>query len=54
MAEQNTEGQNQQPQKRSYGKLTKAQWIVIYIVGAVIVYGLIYLLFIHKNGTGGY
>jgi hypothetical protein len=39
---------------KSYGKHSKRYWIVIYVVGAIIVYGLIYLLFIHKSGgTGG-
>ena len=37
--------------KKGYSKLKPWQWVVIYIVVAVIVYGLIYLLFIHKGGT---
>ncbi len=43
--------------KKSYGKFSKKQWIVIYVVAAVIVYALIYFLFIKKSGgasTGGY
>jgi flagellar basal body-associated protein FliL len=46
----------EQPQKPSkgYGKRPMWQWVVIYLVIAIIVYGLIYLLFIHKGGgTGG-
>jgi hypothetical protein len=48
----------EQPQKpsKSYGKRPMWQWVVIYLIVAVIVYGLIYLLFIHKSGStgGGY
>jgi len=43
-----------QPEKKpakEYGKFSKKQWLLIYIVAAVIVYGLIYLIFIHKSGT---
>jgi len=42
-----------QSSPKSYGKRPVWQWVVIYIVLAVIVYGLIYFLFIHKSG-GGY
>ena len=46
------ENQNNQPQKSGgYGKRPVWQWVVIYLVAAIIVYGLIYLLFIHK-GSG--
>ncbi len=39
---------------KGYGKRPVWQWVVIYLVVAVIVYGLVYLLFIHKSsGTGG-
>jgi len=40
---------------KGYGKHSKSFWIIIYIIGAIIVYGLIYLLFIHKGGfsSGG-
>ena len=37
-----------------YGKRPMWQWVVIYAVIAVIVYGLIYLVFIRKSGTSGY
>ena len=42
------------PQKptKGYGKRPVWQWVVIYIIVAIIVYGLIYLLFIHKSGAG--
>lgn len=45
----------EKPAKR-YGKRPVWQWAVLYVVVAVIVYGLIYLLFIHKSGStsGGY
>jgi hypothetical protein len=48
---------SQAPQKPSkgYGKRPAWQWVAIYVVVAIVVYGLIYLLFIHKSGsTGGY
>lgn len=48
---------SQPPQKptKGYGKRPMWQWAVIYLIVAVVVYGLIYLLFIHKSGsTGGY
>jgi flagellar basal body-associated protein FliL len=44
------------PEKPSkgYGKRPMWQWVVIYLVVAIVVYGLIYFLFIHKSsGTGG-
>ena len=44
---------NQKPAK-GYGKRSKKQWIVIYIVVAVIVYTIIYFAFIHKSGSTGY
>jgi hypothetical protein len=44
------EKQPQQPAKR-YGKRPVWQWVVIYVIIAIIVYGLIYLLFIHKSGS---
>jgi hypothetical protein len=48
-----------EPQKPSkgYGKRPVWQWVLIYVVVAIIVYGLIYLIFIHKSGGsngGGY
>lgn len=38
----------------SYGKRPLWQWILIYIVIAIIVYGLIYLIFFSNNGGSGY
>jgi len=42
----------QSPKKPSkgYGKRSVGQWVVIYLVAAIIIYGLIYLLFIRKSG----
>lgn len=37
---------------RGYGKRPMWQWVVIYLLVAILVYGLIYYLFI--RGTGGY
>ena len=51
MEEQNSEHEDK-PSK-GYGKRSKTQWVVIYVVAAVIVYGIIYLVFIRKSG-GGY
>jgi hypothetical protein len=47
--------EKQTPQKsgKGYGKRPAWQWILIYVVIAVIVYGLIYLIFIHKSGSSG-
>jgi len=39
---------------KGYGKHSKSFWIITYVVVAIIVYGLIYLLFIHKSsGSSG-
>jgi hypothetical protein len=37
---------------KGYGKRSKGQWVVIYLVVAIIVYSLVYFLFIHKSGGG--
>ncbi len=42
-----------QKQSKGYGKRPAWQWVVIYVVLAIIVYGLIYYVFIHKNNGGG-
>jgi len=49
MDEQNNESASKP--KKGYGKRSKTQWIVIYVVAAVIVYAIIYLVFIRKSGT---
>lgn len=43
---------SQKPTK-GYGKRPLWQWVLLYIVVAIVVYGLIYLLFIHKSGGAG-
>ncbi len=37
---------------KGYGKRPKWQWVLIYVVAAIIVYGLIYLIFFKSNGSG--
>ncbi len=37
----------------SYGKRPKWQWVVIYLVVAVVVYGLIYFIFMHHSSSSG-
>jgi hypothetical protein len=44
------ESPSKKPSK-GYGKRPIWQWLLIYVVVAVIVYGLIYLVFIHKSGS---
>ncbi|MEX1995317.1 MAG: hypothetical protein WD887_00870 [Candidatus Saccharimonadales bacterium] len=36
---------------KAYGKRPVWQWVVIYLVIAVIVYGLVYVLFMRDGGT---
>jgi len=43
---------SQKPSK-GYGKRPVWHWVLLYVIVAIIVYGLIYLLFIHKSGSGG-
>jgi flagellar basal body-associated protein FliL len=45
----------QQPQKPSkgYGKRPVWQWILIYVIIAIVVYGLIYFFFIRDTGSSG-
>ena len=47
---------NQEPQSsntpsKGYGKHSKKYWLIVYLVVAIVVYGLIYLLFTHKSGS---
>lgn len=47
-------GASQQPNKESskgYGKRPLWQWVVVYLVLAVIVYGLVYYLFMRDSGS---
>ncbi len=45
-----TQQQTPQKQTKGYGKRPVWQWVLIYTVIAIVVYGLIYVLFIHKSG----
>lgn len=49
------EQKSQKPEKpgKGYGKRPLWQWVLLYVVIAIVVYGLVYLLFIRKSG-GGY
>jgi len=38
---------------KGYGKRPLWQWVLLYIVIAIVVYGLVYLLFFNDSGTGG-
>ena len=40
---------NSQKPNKSYGKRPVWQWVLIYAVIAVVVYGLIYILFIRSS-----
>lgn len=51
------DAQDSEPEKKpskGYGKRSRKQWIIIYVVVAIVVYGLIYLVFIRKSGSSGY
>lgn len=46
---------DEQPSKKpekGYGKHSKLFWVIVYVVAAIIVYGLIYFIFIHKSNSG--
>jgi len=46
--------QKPEPAKKGYGKHSKSYWVMVYVVVAILVYGLVYMLFIHKGtSTGG-
>ena len=36
---------------KAYGKRPVWQWLVIYLVVAIILYGIIYFVWIHKSGS---
>ena len=48
-----SEPTEQKPTK-AYGKRPVWQWVVIYLIVAIVVYGLAYLIFFHKSGGGAY
>ena len=41
-------------ENNNYGKRPLWQWIAIYVIGAAIVYGLIYYFFLAKQGNNIY
>jgi flagellar basal body-associated protein FliL len=47
--------ESEEPPKPSkgYGKRSMKQWVVIYVVVAIIVYAIIYFAFIRKSGGSG-
>lgn len=45
---------NDQKPSKGYGKRSIWFWVVVYVIIAIIVYGLIYLLFFRKSGGTGY
>lgn len=51
--QQQNDQQSTKPIK-GYGKRSAWQWILIYIIVAVVLYGIIYLVFIRKDGAPGY
>jgi hypothetical protein len=42
--------QDSKKPSKGYGKRPMWQWVVIYLVVAVVVYGLIYYVFMRDNG----
>ena len=45
------DGPAEQKPTKGYGKRPVGQWVVIYIIVAIVLYGLAYLIFFHKSGT---
>jgi hypothetical protein len=45
------DGKSTQNPSKGYGKHSKKYWLVVYLIVAVVVYGLIYLAFMHKGGS---
>jgi hypothetical protein len=37
--------------KKGYGKRPLWQWVLLYVVLAIILYGLVYYIFIRKTGS---
>lgn len=52
MSEEQTQEPAGKPPK-GYGKRPMWQWVLIYLVAAVIVYGIIYLVFFNNGGGSG-
>lgn len=52
--EQKPEEQNSSPKPtKGYGKRPMWQWVLMYLVFAVVVYGIIYYVFIKDSNGGG-
>lgn len=51
--EQQTSKESSPKSTKGYGKRPVWQWILIYVVAAIIVYGLIYLIFIRNGSSSG-
>ncbi|HUA13141.1 MAG TPA: hypothetical protein VL989_01430 [Candidatus Sulfotelmatobacter sp.] len=50
--EPNKSNESNTPKKSGgYGKRPVWQWVLLYVVVAIVVYGIIYLIFIHKSGS---
>jgi hypothetical protein len=48
---------DEKPSKKSpkgYGKHSMRYWVVVYLIAAVVIYGVVYLVFIHKGSGSGY
>ncbi len=56
--EQQASPKTEKKPSKGYGKRPLWQWLVIYLVAAIIVYGIVYLIFFNNGsgtgGTGGY
>jgi len=56
--EQQTPATPPQAPKEGYGKRPMWQWVVLYLVIAIVLYGLIYFIFFHHStsstGSGGF
>jgi len=44
------EPQTDKKPAKGYGKRSLKQWVIIYVILAIIVYALIYFIFIRKSG----
>lgn len=51
MAEDNIKPEGKQTLKKGYGKRPLWFWILIYVIAAIIIYGLIYLIWFHHTGS---
>jgi flagellar basal body-associated protein FliL len=53
MDDMNDNKEQDEPQSKSYGKHSIWWWLVVYLIAAVIVYGIIYLVFFNHMGSTG-